>query len=167
MREEWLQHGVATPIPMEIGLVNIKLQTCRFCPSLSDSLVKGKFETKPAQLLTLAASFGYCETCSSFRIEDVMEVVMRRHLIALTIGWAALLTGSNGEHQVTRAQQPPAVEAGTAQEMVPFHCQAPAHAARFFAGSFGVAIGLGTDRHPQICLLLRVPPAGNSDHAKF
>src|SRR5512140_3310030 len=105
--------------------------------------------------MDLAARVGYSESRSSFTIEDVMEVVMRRSLAFLMVLSAALVTG--GERcQVSAAENPVAND-----DMVPVHCRIPAHSARFFAGSVGVAIGFGTENELQACLLLHVASAND------
>ena len=83
---------------------------------------------------------------------------MRKNLIALVLVSIAFMSGSG------RPQQLAPVSAVALQGMIPFHCQAPVHAAEFFAGAVGVAIGLGgEDRHPQMCLLVRVSQASTAN----
>jgi hypothetical protein len=76
---------------------------------------------------------------------------MRKGLVFLTV-LAALGVGSGERCQIS-ASEPSVV---TASEPVAVHCQIPAHSARLFAGSVGVAIGFGgSARGLQTCLLLR------------
>jgi hypothetical protein len=80
-----------------------------------------------------------------------LEAVMRKGLVFLTV-LMALGVGSSERCRVS-ASEPLVV---TATEPVPVHCQIPAHAARMFVGSVGVAIGFGgSARGLQACLLLR------------
>ena len=80
---------------------------------------------------------------------------MRKNLIALVLVSIAFMAGNEG-----RPQQLAPVSAAASRGMIAFHCEAPAHAAQFFADAIGVAIGLGgADRHPQMCLLVRVSQA--------
>ena len=69
-------------------------------------------------------------------------------IVPLTVGVQCQIASTH--HPVIAASQPSVV--------VPIHCQVPAHSARLFAGSIGLAVGIG-NRNLEACLLVRVAQA--------